>query len=166
VPKIASEEFDMTREVMLGRLNEELDEYEGKYRHPALPSLRRGDERGDLYALFPEGKESTPGVALCWNDQWPNSDRTGVYVVFGYSGRLLYVGKADFIGKRLGCYFSSEGGGRCRIKHSGWSEQPMYVTTVAVPDESSFEVFSLEQYLIRRLDPCDNTAGRLRPVTI
>jgi hypothetical protein len=32
--------------------------------------------------------------------------------------------------------------------------------TVAVPDESKFEAFSLEQYLIETLQPCCNVQGK------
>ena len=36
---------------------------------------------------------------------WPNADRPGVYFIFGQNMELLYVGKASWLGRRLGDYF-------------------------------------------------------------
>ena len=156
------EEF-MTKGAMLELLTAALDRYESSYRHPAQQKY----VRGDLYALYPEGKKMVGECELCWpDDSWPNSKKTGVYAIFGETGRLLYVGRADFLGDRLADYFTSGVDKRCVIRHSGWTEMPMYVATVAVPDETGFEAYALETYLIRTLDPVDNTVGRLRASTI
>jgi hypothetical protein len=151
--------------VMLDRLTRALEDYR-KYRHPSLPDF----EVGGPYALLPE--EGAAVATTRWNDEWPNSKRAGVYLIFGRAGNLLYVGKAWVIGNRLSSYFRSDfsdGEKRtCRAVHGvgngGWSEHPMYVVTVAVPAGSIFEAAALEEYLIGRLDPSDNKLGRLRDV--
>lgn len=145
---------------MLKELEAALTKYR-KYRHPGLAEL----ERSDLYALLPE--EGEPLATKCWDEVWPHSNRAGVYLIFTKNGELLYVGKASVIGHRLSSYFQylhpRGTGNACEIIHS-WSEPgPMYIATVAVPDDSKFEAASLEEYLIKELRPSDNVRMRDRP---
>ena len=142
---------------LLDDLKRELTKYHRKYRHPDLADLTPSD----LYALFPEDAE--PLATMRWDQQWPNSDHGGVYLIFNKTGKLLYVGKAWIIGHRLSSYFrypQPRGeGNRCEIVHR-WTDnptdRPMYIATVAVPDESKFEAAALEEYLIRELKPLVN----------
>jgi len=147
---------------MLEAVKRALDEYETKYRRPGLPGLRRSG----LYALFPD-EVRTVDVESAWNAQWPYSEEAGVYFIFGGSGRLLYIGKASMnhcIGGRLSIYFGSDRATkRCRIvNEEGWSERPMYVATVAVPQNMKFEAPALEEYLIATLDTANNVRGAKR----
>ena len=147
----------MTKESMLEPLNRALDEYESEYRNPLLERF----DRSDLYALFPKNKDSLVDVTLGWakDEPWPNSNRTGVYVIFGKE-HPLYVGLSDFIGGRLGNYFGYDPVGDCRINPKNkWIETPMYVVTVAVPETTPFEAYALERYLIRKLRPSHNSVG-------
>jgi excinuclease UvrABC nuclease subunit len=116
-----------------------------------------------VYALFPDEPQTVEAEGG-WSDKWPQSDEAGVYLVFGGSGRLLYIGKASMnqsIGNRLSFYFGSDRVDKtCTIVHEGrWKERPMYIATVAVPREMRFEAPALEEYLIASLGPCDNANG-------
>jgi len=44
--------------------------------------------------------------------------------------------------------------------HSRWKTWPTYVATIVL--EKVFETLSLEGFLIEKLDPPENTLGRLR----
>jgi hypothetical protein len=150
---------------MLEDANRALEEYKAKYRRPGLPDLRLSG----LYALFP-AEAQTVDADHHWNEKWPHSDEAGVYFIFAGSGHLLYVGKASMshhIGDRLSFYFGSDRASKaCTIVHeSQWNERPMYVATVAVPQDMKFEAAALEEYLIAALDPCDNVNGAKRRLT-
>ena len=137
---------------MLDQVTRCLQEYQEKYRRPGLPPLAASG----LYALFPE--EGLPHfVEFRWNDEYPNADRSGVYLIFGRAGRLLYIGKASLgatIGGRLGTNFAGTAG--CRLLSNDWTERPTYVATIATPDNMGFEASALEDFLIGRLRPSDN----------
>jgi hypothetical protein len=139
--------------MMFEQFRQALEEYK-KWRHPGLTPLQEGAP----YALFAEHASSD--VKLHWNEQWPNSDDPGVYLIFSASGLLLYVGKSWFLGSRLGAHFG--GSSTCWIKEGGWTEDPLYVITVGVPAKARFEAACLEEFLIERLQPCDNSVGKLR----
>jgi hypothetical protein len=140
---------------MLAQVRRYLDEYQEKYRRPGFPAL----ELSGMYALFPE-EGLADFVESRWNDPYPNADRKGVYLIFGRTGLLLYIGRASMgttIGGRLGTYFA--GKTECRLLSTDWTERPTYVATIAVPPGLSFEAPALEEYLIRCLNPCDNNLG-------
>lgn len=124
-----------------------VDLYCQQVRHPKLPSY----QWGELYSLYPE--ENTYG----WPQEWPNNKRSGVYFVFDVNRELLYVGKADVIGRRLSDYF--KGRTICKVVHSGWLKQPHYILTIAMPADTWFEHLSLEAYLIQELRPINNIQG-------
>jgi hypothetical protein len=137
----------------------ELAEYERRYRHPdQLPLTISG-----LYDLFPG--QPTPASALTerrWPQTWPNADGRGVYLVFDHELSLRYIGKASMrssIGARLGTYFGYAEDRSCKILHTGWRVQPRFLVTVAVPDETPWEAPAIEEYLIKRLQPPDNSVG-------
>jgi len=140
---------------MLVQVKRCLDEYQEQYRRPGLPPL----ELKGMYALFPE-EGLADFVESRWNEPYPNADRKGVYLIFGRTGVLLYVGKASMgasIGGRLGTYFA--GKKECRLVFTDWTERPTYIATIAVPQGMGFEASALEEYLIRSLQPCDNNLG-------
>ena len=133
-------------------LKARVEHYQSTYRHANLERF----EVSQPYSLFPqEGQTST----LKWGDEWPNSRRTGVYLVYS-DGGLLYVGTAWMLGSRLACYFRSEDrrDGRCKIIRPDWAESK-YVVTIAVPEKSWFEAAALEEYLIYELKPSLNKIG-------
>jgi hypothetical protein len=140
-------------------LNDALKHYEEHIRRQNLPPF----ELSGLQALFPE-LEPSPDPALDWPKAWPFGDRQGVYFIFGSAFRLLYVGKASMrhrLGDRLSSYVQYERPAMtCRVVHLGWSQQPRFVATLAVPDKMSFEAPALEEYLIQTLSPPDNVHGR------
>lgn len=140
---------------MLTEARRWLDKFCKQYRRPGLPAL----ELSGVYALFPE-EELPDFVEYRWNEDYPNAARKGVYLIFGRSGRVLYIGKASLgasIGGRLGTYFA--GKNECRLLSTDWTERPTYIATIAVPQGMSFEAAALEEYLIRCLNPCDNGVG-------
>lgn len=143
---------------MLEDVRHAIKEYKETYRRQDLPGL----ELSGLYALFPD-EATTPDVVSRWNDKWPLCERCGVYFIFGRSGRLLYVGKASMkssIGYRLSTYFQCDKPtGGCRLLYTVVTEKPMYVAALAVPADMPFEAAGLEEFLIRRLRPCDNVRG-------
>jgi hypothetical protein len=126
------------------------------------------------YALFPDETGTIPAES-CWPQQYPNSDRKGVYLILSKTDVPLYIGKAakQGIGKRLGVYFGTDRKTKgCRVKHpvapadwkgsehfSGWCQRPAYIVTVAVADDKGNEASNLETYLIEQLQPCCNTVG-------
>src|SRR5688500_5960501 len=110
----------------LADLRAQLDEYERTYRRDGLAPL----ESSPLYDLYPDrGRLPDQLIEGYWPMKWPSSDAPGVYIILDVSLFVLYVGKASMgscIGKRLGSYFVSDGGG-CRIVHhheGAWSEEP------------------------------------------
>ncbi len=140
---------------MLTEVKRCFDEYHLKYRRPGLPPL----ELSGMYVLFPE-EGLADFVESRWNDPYPNAGRSGVYLIFGKTGMLLYVGKASMgatLGGRLGTHFA--GKKECRLLSTDWTERPTFVATIAVPQGMSFEAPALEEYLIKRLHPCDNRIG-------
>ena len=140
---------------------EVLNHYKAHFRRESLPPLK---PISGLYALFPE-LESAPEVTAKWPDAWPDGGFQGVYFVFGTQLRLLYIGKASMrhqIGARLSFWFKYARPDRsCKVVHTGWSEQPRFVATLAVPDGMAFEAPALEEFLIERLSPPDNVNGRV-----
>ncbi|HEY6769366.1 MAG TPA: GIY-YIG nuclease family protein [Candidatus Sulfotelmatobacter sp.] len=141
---------------MFEELHKALDEYK-KWRHPGLDPL----EEGEPYALVPE--RALADVKLRWTkDEWPNSRRTGVYVVLSDDEQVLYVGRAGLLGERLADHFRKGTNGEC-CSPGGyeWGKPPVYVITVAVPKDRKFEVGCLEEFLIERFPGSDNIRGKI-----
>lgn len=109
-----------------------------------------------LYSLHPTCDLPVP---MRWPAQYPNCDATGLYLVYNELAQLLYVGKANRIGHRLGNYFGEDQDPTvCVILSSEWSSRPGYVATIVTADET--EALELERHLIRELDPPDNKQHR------
>jgi excinuclease UvrABC nuclease subunit len=84
-----------------------------------------------------------------------------MYIILGANLKVLYIGKAGLLGKRLAAYFHYvPGSKRCKIvdEHQ-WVGKPQFVATIAVPSETFFEASAIEEYLINRLHPPNNTIG-------
>jgi hypothetical protein len=148
----------------LADIVEALSEYTSRFRRQELQAL---EPISGLYALFPD-VEMAPEVTWRWSEStpWPHGDRAGVYFVFGTGVRLLYIGKASMgakIGNRLSHWFQYERPGRsCRVVHAGWREQPRFVAALPVSDDMTWEAPALEEFLIQRLSPPDNSNGCFR----
>ncbi|MBK1721379.1 GIY-YIG nuclease family protein [Thiocystis violacea] len=132
-----------------------IEDYLGMQR--GLPEL----DISDYYALFPD--TARDDIAICgrWdNDQYPHQDKPGVYLIFDEDLELMYIGKTDStFGSRLYTYF--KGTDVCKIVHPGWSRKPCYVATIPIEKSQKHIVspVALEDYLIDRLQPYDNTRG-------
>ena len=73
---------------------------------------------------------------------------------------LFYIGKASMsrcLGQRLYEYF---GGGDTCIPKLDWLQPARYVVTVAMQPDLPFEAPSLEEFLIRTLQPRINGTGK------
>ena len=97
--------------------------------------------------------------------QFPDSGAPGCYAFYDEQGTLLYVGKASMahnLGSRVASYFRRDNTAGVTIpRHVGWKAlPPRYVQTI--PVRKPYEAPSLEEYLIGKLDPPDNTRGRPR----
>lgn len=99
-----------------------------------------------LYALTEEG----------WRNYIPFRGDSGCYLFYDETGRLLYVGKARNLGARIGHYFTSPP--FAPTAGHVWSAMPRHALVIKV--EKTWEAPSLEEYLIDRLQPSDNTRGK------
>ncbi len=111
-------------------------------------------EISSIYSLFPEEGE------YGFTESWPFLNNGGVYLILDESKNVIYVGKADKFGSRLYDHFREDCEGGCIIREPGWKNQPRYVINIKVADDRIYENLSLEGYLIKVLDPDDNTRGR------
>lgn len=133
-----------------------IESYKEDFRKEGLPALRESA----LYDLFPKNQE----LENCWPNKWPHNGEAGVYAIFDEDLNLLYVGKSSMnnsIGSRLSSYFGFETDKSCLIKQpTGWSQSPRFVQAIAVPEGMRYEAPALEEYLIMKLTPPDNTKGK------
>ena len=84
-----------------------------------------------------------------------------MYLIYSDTFELLYVGKASMgscLGKRLYTYFGAAQ--ECVLKHTTWTQSPRFMLTIAVPESMPFEAPALEEFLIGRLEPTNNSVGR------
>ncbi len=140
----------------LNDLSSEIERFVSQYRCGNL-----NFERSLVYDLNKNptrDQNDSPG----WPETWPHNDRRGVYAILS-AIEVLYVGKASLspIGARLSSYFRYGPNRECQTySNHVWSSVPTHVVAWAVPDDRFFEASALEEYLIRILDPPDNTTGR------
>jgi len=115
-----------------------------------------------LYDLFPSKPHSLAEPAEHnWPVPYPSDQRAGVYLIYSDALELLYVGKASIgscLGKRLYTYFGAAQ--ECVLKHTTWTQSPRFMLTVAVPESMPFEAPALEEFLVERLAPTNNSVGR------
>jgi len=119
-------------------------------------------EIGPIYSLYPEHTDIE--TEFSWpENSWPFANRPGVYIFLTQEGDFLYVGKASMkatLGRRLTGHFSHvdyPNDKTCKTKDV-WKEHPFFVVTVSVREP--YEAPSLEEYLIMKLEPKENTVGR------
>lgn len=140
-----------------------VEEYVNNYRHPEMQKYTIGP----LYDLRSSEEEKTPLSELKWPDTWPNCHNAGIYAIIDSGMNVLYIGKSSMqgsVGGRLSSYFGYKDDRSCKIKHEPyWSTHPRFVWTLAVPESTRFEAPSLEEYLIKKLQPSDNIIGRSPP---
>jgi len=132
-------------------------EYEEKYRSPSMSPF----EISEPYDLFPDKGGPAVQCAGKWPEKWPHADSAGIYVFLNDNLEVVYVGKASFrsvLGARLSSYCGHAPDKSCHLYHK-WTSMPRYVVTVAVPNDTRFEAPALEEYLIERLQPSDNSTG-------
>lgn len=143
----------------LHALKQAVERYDAECRNPAMGQF----SVGPLYDLFPEKGEGTESCEVSWPTMWPNCHDAGVYALLDEQLNVLYIGKASLrssIGGRLSSYCAYRSDKTCRLKHDGyWTKTPRYAWSVAVPETTPFEAPALEEFLIRELQPSDNTAG-------
>lgn len=119
------------------------------------------DEYCSRYGINPAPRLTSPyDLQRSWlSETIPNADKAGCYFIFDEAGGLLYIGKASLgstIGRRVATYFFwDKAGDRLASRHEGWTRFPAVVRTIAV--EQPYEAASLEEYLIMKLQPRDNT---------
>ena len=168
-----AEEKKMIKPKYTGFL-EALEFYKENYRHPRVPEL---DGPG-AFDLLTDNSAPSNDEFKCeakWPECWIHGDRSGIYAILDKELNLLLIGQSIILGNRLGspdCRFPGVEGcdhpaqpyGRNnngeRWKDVGWSADPRYVLTVAVPDGMKWERLGLEEYLISRLQPPDNDRGK------
>jgi hypothetical protein len=132
-------------------------EYESHYRHPNLTRFKISPPV-DLFPMRPLPSGITPKSS--WTDNWPFAWSPGVYMIYSESLDLMYIGKASmnrYLGQRLGDYF---GGSTTCIPKKNWLQTARFVINIAVPEETPFEAPALEEFLIKKLQPPWNAAGK------
>lgn len=118
------------------------------------------NEYAELYHLSLRVLDPPFDIIEDWYSNWPNDADAGVYGVFDEQMALLYIGKANKIGNRLGQHFGRDESGKGgTTKQSGWSKAPRYIATVSVIE--TWEASSLEEYLIKTLQPPDNKRSKI-----
>ena len=92
------------------------------------------------------------------NGMWQNADRAGLYFFFNKDQVLQYIGKASFgsnIGVRIGARFSCKD---CRCIDQRFSSVTS-LATIVLPNDRIFEASSIEEFLIKELQPPLNIIG-------
>lgn len=131
---------------MLNLLDEALAEYNTRYNTTFIHS--------DLWLLFPTSKEQ-----YGFHGQWPHGDYPGVYVIFDKDMNIIYVGVASPLGRRLYDHF--RGGQEC-VFTENWNIPPYALVTIPVDKNASWERLSLEEFLIQKFNPAENTRGKIK----
>lgn len=104
--------------------------------------------------------ECTEGEKGFENASWPHHDESGVYLILSDNDEVIYVGQTLCFGNRFYQYFADVNG-KCVVRSEYWKKQPKSIVVIPVPDRNAkYERLSLEEYLIERLNPCDNTRGK------
>jgi hypothetical protein len=91
--------------------------------------------------------------------QIPNALGCGCYVFYDSAMELLYIGKVSLnhtLGRRVASYFMwNDETTSLDMKHQHWTRPPAYLQTIKVNEP--YEAPSLEEYLLLKLQPIDNT---------
>jgi hypothetical protein len=96
-------------------------------------------------------------------EQYPGSEQPGVYALIAEDRtEVLRIGKAKFLGHRLGNYFKWQD----RSQGRGMAKEPVYggvryIVTVTLPPGRAFEVHSVEGFLLSKMKPTLNSIFEL-----
>jgi hypothetical protein len=149
--------IDRTSAPTMDELQLTLQYFRTYLRGPQMPPI----SLSGLYDLFPDN--SSKESEHVWPDSWPSASESGVYFVFDAELQVLYIGKASMnssIGARLSTYFGPGPNKECIArKKEHWNGTPRYVAVISMQPDFRFEAPALEEYLITKLQPIDNTIG-------
>ena len=112
-------------------------------------------QASDIYHLY----TSEDGVCEFKDQSWPCNGHAGVYMILSEKKEVLYVGQTLSFGSRFYQYFKDKNG-TCVVRSPYWSEIPNAIVAIPAPDDKKYERLSLEEFLIERLKPTDNTRGK------
>ena len=133
------------KKITVEQVNEKIAEFQKKYLNPAL-SICGHDQIHDL-------KKGA-------SKYYPFTHEQGVYAILAGKS-VLYIGKASSmksnIGKRAGSYFYKDGSPK---SNHTWTKPPTHLAAWKAPEGAPFIATALEQFLIQKLGPPDNTRGR------
>ena len=116
-----------------------VEEMNSKYPRPGIPRLEL----------------SAPYDLTDVSGNWPNSGVPGVYV-FLKDDSVLYIGKSDGgLGYRLIAHISADA-----TQRDDKARDATHLITIGIPEENYFEAAAIESFLIGRLNPPRNKAGR------
>lgn len=107
---------------------------------------------GEPYNLYPNDENE-----YGFYREWPSNGKGGVYLILDKNKEVIYVGETNSFGRRFASYFTPDVDRRCIVKSEYWKGTPHYIITLEAPDEALYERLSLEAYLIKELEPIDNT---------
>lgn len=110
-------------------------------------------EVGERYYLFPTEEDK---FDFSWPKKWQFCGNSGIYLFIDQNDEVIYIGETTHYGNRFGSYFGNGIKKECSLKHN-WNNQPFCVLPIKVPEESSFERLALEEYLIKKCRPIENT---------
>ena len=157
----------MEVKVKINKVQEYLDKYHKLYRNTNLKLF----SLSEIYDLFPlKNNKPREMASKAWPDYWPNADKRGVYLILDIDLSVIYIGKASMnndLGSRLSDYFmyKNRGKGPCKIiKEESWDIRPEFICTIPVDDDKSFEAPALEEYLIKVINPPENSNGKVRDI--
>jgi len=88
---------------------------------------------------------------------WPSNESPGVYIFLDLNKDIIYIGKASFnncIGGRLNSRFNTKW-----ESQKPESEGCIYITTIPLRKELSFEASAIEEYLLKALTTRSNHVG-------
>lgn len=124
-----------------------VETFDRAYKRPAIDDL----PSKLTYVIF----ENSAEWERLWSDGGAlrmHAEDPCVYFFFDDNKELLYIGKADILGKRFYQHFSQT--------NAEWNGKVNNLAILPLPKESWFETFAIEAYLIRELKPPCNKVGK------
>jgi len=106
-----------------------------------------------------------------YREVWNVDPLHGVYLIFDANERLLYVGTAVKVGKRLNEYFGyAEDRTLCEVIDAWLKDKDARIVRAIILSDEAPAIQSLapalERFLIAKLDPEGNTHHRVKPVAL
>ena len=93
------------------------------------------------------------------DQSWPCCEKAGVYLILSEDNEVIYVGQSLCFGSRFYQYFQDDNG-TCVVRSPYWTKKPHALVALEAPKDRKYERLSLEEFLIQRLQPVDNTIGK------